>query len=120
MAMLPHECCRFIPSCLAWLSCSSDITLRITFAEPASVPRIVRLEHAPTATAAFERLGDIHLQPKSLHQLRHLFRLGRGLEVQRFLRITLLGHMAEDNSGATLALGAVEAWGCLLCPAACW
>ena len=38
------------------------------------MPRIVRLEHAPTPTAAFERLGDIRLQAKSLTQLKHLFR----------------------------------------------
>jgi hypothetical protein len=55
-------------------ACSTDVTLRITFADATSVPRLVRLEHAPRATAAFERLGDIPLQPKSLLQLRHLFR----------------------------------------------
>lgn len=54
--------------------CSPDVTLRITFADAASVPRLVRLEHAPSPTAAFDRLGDIMLQPKSLKQLRHLFR----------------------------------------------
>ena len=53
---------------------SADVTLRITFADAPSVPRIVRLEHAPTPTAAFERLGDIRLQAKSLTQLKHLFR----------------------------------------------
>ncbi len=53
---------------------SADVTLRITFADAASVPRLVRLEHAPTPTAAFERLGDIRLQAKSLTQLKHLFR----------------------------------------------
>jgi hypothetical protein len=56
----------------------TDVTLRITFAEAAAVPRVVRLEHAPSATAAFERLGDIPLQPRSLQQLRHLFRRVRG------------------------------------------
>lgn len=61
-------------SCLVQVLCSTDITLRITFADAASVPRLVRLEHAPSHTAAFERLGDIMLQPKSLKQLRHLFR----------------------------------------------
>ncbi|KAI3430710.1 hypothetical protein D9Q98_005298 [Chlorella vulgaris] len=81
-------------------ACTSDVTLRITFADAGSVPRIVRLEHAPTATAAFEPLGDILLAAKSLHQLRHLFRLGKRLQVRRFLRITLLSHMAEEHSGA--------------------
>lgn len=38
------------------------------------MPAVVRLEHAPTPTAAFERLGDIRLQRKSLTQLKHLFR----------------------------------------------
>ena len=143
----------------------ADITLRITFADAASVPRVVRLEHAPTPTAPFALLGDIRLQSKSLTQLRHLFRcscgrtgggewgwqagwlagplcrataslfvsctqhcssnepalllsllllpcllppcrLGKHLEVQRCLRITLMGHMAEEHSGG---------WGIPLC-----
>ncbi len=64
------------------LLCSPDVTLRITFADAASVPRLVRLEHAPSPTAAFGRLGDIMLQPKSLKQLRHLFRCGQWLAAQ--------------------------------------
>ena len=145
MRLLPH-CCSLLQRriCLPPLCrCSADVTLRITFADAASVPFTVRLEHAPTPTAAFERLGDIRLQAKSLTQLKHLFRwagrhscisgrhraacmscswagrcclcqrtvptlcprpcclrrLGKSLEVQRCLRITLLGHMAEEDSG---------------------
>ncbi|PSC70721.1 hypothetical protein C2E20_5829 [Micractinium conductrix] len=96
-----HRVLHLESSCILQLygRTTSEITLRITFAEAASVPRIVRLEHAPSTSAAFERLGDIKLQEKSLKQLRHLFRLGRTLEVQRFLRITLVGHMAEPHSG---------------------
>lgn len=68
-----QDCALPVPQLL----CSPDVTLRITFADAASVPRLVRLEHAPSPTAAFGRLGDIMLQPKSLKQLRHLFRCGR-------------------------------------------
>ena len=38
------------------------------------------------------------LKPLHLHHWR--CRLGKNLEVQRCLRITLLGHMAEEDSGA--------------------
>lgn len=138
-----HRVLQLESSCILnlWGRRTPDVTLRITFADAASVPRLVRLEHAPTPTAAFERLGDIKLQAKSLTQLKHLFRcgaaaggcrtapaaqpgparcnrqqtgsrpaashscpttcrLGKSLEVLRCLRITLIGHMAEQDSGA--------------------
>ena len=73
--------------------------VRITFADGASVPRGVRFEHARSPTAAFQRLGEVGLQAKSLKRLRHLFRLGASTEVQRCFRITLVGHLAEEHSG---------------------
>ncbi|GAB4820268.1 hypothetical protein N2152v2_007314 [Parachlorella kessleri] len=69
-------------------SVHQDVCVRLVFAEPAAVPMLVRIEHGVSPAAKFEALGEIRLQPKSLRQLRHLFRLGRQVAVGQCLRIT--------------------------------
>lgn len=97
-----HRVLQLESSCLLQLRAREcrEVVVRISFGDPGSVPARVRFDHAVRPTAPFEPLGEVALQPKSLSQLRHLFRLCRGGAVQRCLRITLLGHLAsEDNSG---------------------
>jgi hypothetical protein len=76
-----------------------DVCVRLHFAGASVVPALVRLEHSPSAAGKFEALGEIRLQPKSLRQLRHMFRLGRRQVVQRVLRITCVGWLARDHAG---------------------
>lgn len=77
----------------------TDVCIRCAFGDAGSVPAVVRLAHAPSPTARFEALGEIRLQPRSLRQLRHLFRLGQQLRVQRVLRVTCVGWLAEAHGG---------------------
>ena len=76
-----------------------DVCVRLVFAEPAAVPMLVRIEHGVSPAAKFEALGEIRLQPKSLRQLRHLFRLGRHVVVARCLRITCVGWLVPQHAG---------------------
>ncbi|KAI8102903.1 hypothetical protein M9434_005695 [Picochlorum sp. BPE23] len=74
---------------------SNNVTIRITFAEGDCVPAGLLFEHAPKATAAFKALGKVSLQKKSLKQLKHVFHLGQDVLVDRFLRISCMGHISD-------------------------
>jgi hypothetical protein len=80
---------------------SRDVTIHITFTEGATVPASVSFEHAPSPTSQFSLLGKVDLQVKSTTQLKHVFRLGEDVEVDRCLRITCFGHVLSKAS-ATL------------------
>ena len=77
---------------------SSDVTIRLTFADGNGVPSSLLFEHAPKATAAFKALGKLSLQKKSMKQLKHVFRLGKDVIVDRFLRITCSGHVCPADA----------------------
>ena len=87
-------------SCTLKLSAkeSSDVTIRLTFADGNGVPSSLLFEHAPKATAAFKALGKVSLQKKSMRQLKHVFRLGKEVPVDRFLRITCSGHVCPADA----------------------
>lgn len=82
---------------LNWKS-SNNVTIRITFAEGDCVPAGLLFEHAPKATAAFKALGKVSLQKKSLKQLKHVFHLGQNVVVDRFLRISCMGHISDAQT----------------------
>eukprot|EP00890_Picochlorum_soloecismus_P006821 jgi/Picsp_1/964/NSC_04448-R1_related to diaphanous protein homolog 1 len=77
---------------------SSDVTIRLTFADGNGVPSSLLFEHAPKATSAFKVLGKVSLQKKSMKQLKHVFRLGKEVLVDRFLRITCSGHVCPADA----------------------
>ena len=79
----------------------SDLVIRIAFADSATVPKSIKFSHAPSASSAFESLGEVKLRDRSLQQLRHLFRLGGPTGVQRYVRLELKGHLSS-NTGASL------------------
>lgn len=87
-------------SCTLKLSAkeSSDVTIRLTFADGNGVPSSLLFEHAPKATAAFKALGKVSLQKKSARQLKHVFRLGKEVTVDRFLRISCSGHVCPADA----------------------
>ncbi|KFM28129.1 SufE-like protein, chloroplastic [Auxenochlorella protothecoides] len=57
---------------------STDLLVRLTAAEGASVPRRVLLSTAPKPSARFEVLGEVELAAGSARHLRHVFRLAPG------------------------------------------
>jgi hypothetical protein len=77
----------------------ADLVVRVTFADPASVPAAVRFEHAAAHAAPFAAVGEVRLHAKSMQQLKHVFRLGPASAVDRCLRLTFLGHIARQHSG---------------------
>ena len=68
-----------------------------TFPDKTSLPRIVRLYHAPSSTSEF-----VQLVPETLLTInsKHLFTIGADVTVQRFLKIVFQGHMLAQNSAA--------------------
>lgn len=97
----PHKAAFAESSCMLQLMGRhhEDVTVRLTFADASSVPAIVRFEHAPKPTAAFELLGEVRLHERSLRQLKHMFRLGSSGLVERCMRVSCIGHIATENSG---------------------
>ena len=97
-----HKVPRTESSCMLQLNAKKhrDVTIRITFTDAATVPALLCFEHAPTPTAAFVLLGQVPLQAKSMKQLRHVFRLGDTTVVDKYLRITALGHISKQHGGA--------------------
>lgn len=77
---------------------SSNVTIKITFADGESVPGMLLFEHAPKATAAFKPLGKVSLQKKSLKQLKHVFHLGKDVLVDRYLRVGCIGQIGEAKN----------------------
>lgn len=77
---------------------SSNITIRVTFAPGKSVPAALVFEHAPKATAEFKRVGMVALKKKSVSQTKHVFHLGNGAVVDRFLRVTCLGLIGDTKN----------------------
>ena len=96
-----HKTSRTESSCMLQLKSHKyrDVTVRIAFAESDAVPSLVCFDHAPKPTAAFTSLGQVPLQAKSMKQLKHVFRLGSDVKVDRCLRITCLGNVSEKNAG---------------------
>ena len=77
---------------------SENITIRVTFAPGKSVPAALVFEHAPKATAAFKRVGMVALKKKSVSQTKHVFHLGNGAVVDRFLRVTCVGLIGDTRN----------------------
>ncbi|KAL6768787.1 hypothetical protein ACKKBF_B16215 [Auxenochlorella protothecoides x Auxenochlorella symbiontica] len=78
---------------------STDLLVRLTAAEGASVPRRVLLSTAPKPSARFEVLGEVELAAGSARHLRHVFRLAPGTIAGRCLRLDLVGHQEECMAG---------------------
>lgn len=77
---------------------SKNVTIRVTFAPGKSVPAALVFEHAPKATAEFKRVGMVALKKKSVSQTKHVFHLGNGAIVDRFLRVTCLGLIGDTKN----------------------
>ncbi len=99
---------------------SENVTIRVTFAPGKSVPAALVFEHAPKATAEFKRVGMVALKKKSVTQTKHVFHLGNGARVDRFLRVSCVGLIGDAKnrlhavsylmvSGEEAADGATEA-----------
>lgn len=72
---------------------------QVVFANAGCVPAFVRFSHSTTATTAFATVVDDALlrQADGVHT-KHMMRLpGR---VQRYLKITFLGHAGPEATGA--------------------
>ena len=76
----------------------TNVTIRLTFSHGEAVPCTLLFEHAPKATAAFQPLGKVALQKKSMKHLKHVFRLGKDIHVNRYLRITCTGSISPNMS----------------------
>lgn len=79
---------------------SNNVTIRVTFANGESVPSNILFEHAAKAVADFKPLGKVALQKKSVKQLKHVFRLGQDVNVERFLRITFTGSILKSGASS--------------------
>ena len=77
---------------------SRNVTIRVTFAPGKSVPAALIFEHAPKATAEFKRVGMVALKKKSVTQTKHVFHLGNGAVVDRFLRVTCMGLIGDTKN----------------------
>ena len=77
---------------------SENVTIRVTFAPGKSVPAALVFEHAPKATAEFKRVGMVALKKKSVTQTKHVFHLGNGARVDRFLRVSCVGLIGDAKN----------------------
>ena len=77
---------------------SENVTIRVTFAPGKSVPAALVFEHAPKATAEFKRVGMVALKKKSVTQTKHVFHLGNGARVNRFLRVSCVGLIGDTKN----------------------
>jgi hypothetical protein len=66
--------------------------------EKQCTPKMVRFEHATAATGPWVALGDNQMLSNNS---KHMFRLGRAKTVQKFLKITFIGHAQEQSTTTT-------------------
>jgi hypothetical protein len=76
------------------------VAVQVMFEKPC-LPKAVRFEHAPSATSQFAQIGPDQVLT---FNSKHIFRLGQATVVQRFLKITFLGHGSDTSTGKTQVL----------------
>ncbi|KAL6762892.1 hypothetical protein V8C86DRAFT_2508725, partial [Haematococcus lacustris] len=74
---------------------SSNIVVQVVFEKPC-LPRAVRFSHAASITGTFVQVGPDHVLTANS---KHIFRLGKATVLQRFFRVSFLGHAAEPGGG---------------------
>ena len=96
-----HKTAKTESSCMLQLKESryKDVTIKMTFSDANAVPLSICFEHSPKPTMAFKLLGRISLHARSMKQLKHVFRLGKDIQVERCLRISCLGNVGSKSSG---------------------
>ncbi|BDA49172.1 probable disheveled-associated activator of morphogenesis 1 at N-terminal half [Coccomyxa sp. Obi] len=77
----------------------TDVQVKVTFASLDCTAKSVSFAHASAPQMTWEPLGSMALRSHGDSRLQHVIKLGAHTEIQRYLRITLSGHLQPPGSG---------------------
>ncbi|CAL8464050.1 g3585 [Coccomyxa elongata] len=77
----------------------TDVQVKVTFASLDCTAESVSFANANAPHMTWEPLGSMALRSHGDSRLQHVIKLGAHTEIQRYLRITLSGHLQPPGSG---------------------